>query len=119
MSGLESLDEAIERRAAFLVNYQDQALSDRYLALVDRVRSAEAAVSDSTRLTEVAMRAYFKTLAYKDEYEVARLHKESGLLESSATNFGDSAHVRFHLAPPLLSRKRDSRGRPRKKELGA
>lgn len=119
VSGLESLDEAIERRAAFLVNYQDQALSDRYLALVDRVRSAEAAVSDSTRFTEVAMRAYFKTLAYKDEYEVARLHTESGLLESIATDFGDGARVRFHLAPPLLSRKRDARGRPRKKEFGA
>ena len=70
------------------------------------------------RLTEAVARSYFKLLSYKDEYEVARLHTQAGFLESVREQFGSSARVRFHMAPPLLSRQKDSRGRPRKKEFG-
>jgi indolepyruvate ferredoxin oxidoreductase len=116
----ESLDELIERRRAFLVDYQDSALANRYLALVKRVQDAETGVgSKSMALTDAVARAYFKTLAYKDEYEVARLHTESGFLEELRRQHGNKARLRFHLAPPVLNSKRDARGRPLKKEFGS
>ena len=64
-------------------------------------------------------KSYFKLLAYKDEYEVARLHTQTGFLESVKRDFGNKAKVRFHLAPPILNSEVDARGRPRKKEFGA
>ncbi|MGB5740085.1 MAG: indolepyruvate ferredoxin oxidoreductase family protein [Woeseia sp.] len=116
----ENLDELIERRRAFLVDYQNEALASRYLSLVQRVRDAEGAAGGTAMvLTDAVARAYFKTLAYKDEYEVARLHTATGFLESLRQDFGDKARVRFHLAPPVLNSKRDARGRPLKKEFGA
>ncbi|MBI0385517.1 hypothetical protein JBE27_56925, partial [Streptomyces albiflaviniger] len=70
-----SLDEMIERRAAFLVEYQDTAYANRYRRLVERVRTAEAErIGGSTALTETVARYLFKLMAYKDEYEVARLY---------------------------------------------
>ena len=64
-------------------------------------------------------KSYFKLLSYKDEYEVARLHTQKAFLESVRRDFGEKAKLRFHLAPPIISRKKDARGRPRKKEFGA
>jgi indolepyruvate ferredoxin oxidoreductase len=121
VEGIESLDEIICRRADFLVDYQDQALSDRFSGLVERVHRAENAVNGGGRLalTEAVARSYFKTLACKDEYEVARLHTASGFLERVRKEFGNKAKLRFHLAPPILSRSVDLRGRPRKREFGA
>ena len=117
----ESIDETIARRAEFLQQYQNEELSRRYIDLVDRVRDAEQgiAINGNSNLTDAVARAYFKTLAYKDEYEVARLHVDTGFLEKLRKDFGDKAKFRFHLAPPMLSGKLDARGRPRKKEFGA
>ncbi len=119
VAGIESLDAMIERRRAFLVDYQDENLAQRYLDLVARVRNAEASVGSGTSLTETVARAWFKTLAYKDEYEVARLHAGTGFVERVRAEFGDRARLSFHLAPPILSRGVDARGRPRKREFGA
>jgi indolepyruvate ferredoxin oxidoreductase len=121
VTGIESLDEIIRRRAEFLVDYQDSALADRFTGLVNRVREAETAVQGGGRLplTEAVAHTYFKTLAYKDEYEVARLHTATGFLEKVRKDFGDKARLRFHLAPPLLSHSVDARGRPPKREFGA
>jgi indolepyruvate ferredoxin oxidoreductase len=111
----ETLDNIISRRADFLTGYQNQALADRYMALVQRVRDAEH--SDDA-LVEAVARSYFKLLAYKDEYEVARLHTQTDFLDSIRETYGKNARIHFHMAPPLLSRKKDGRGRPRKKEFG-
>jgi indolepyruvate ferredoxin oxidoreductase len=116
---VETLDSMIERRQAFLKNYQDEALADRYVALVNRVREAESAMSDNNKLTTAVAKSYFRLLGYKDEYEVARLHTDKDFLASLRRDYGDRAKLRFHLAPPLLSGRRDSRGRPLKKEFGA
>jgi indolepyruvate ferredoxin oxidoreductase len=115
----ETLDQLVERRAAFLVDYQDEALSRRYTTLVDKVREAELDIGSDGRFAKAVARSYFKLLGYKDEYEVARLHTQTGFLESVRRDFGDKAKVRFHLAPPILNSKTDARGRPRKKEFGA
>jgi indolepyruvate ferredoxin oxidoreductase len=119
VSGLETLESAIERRVSYLRDYQDDALADRYAALVKRVRDAEAVIRDDTGLSAAVARAYFTTLAYKDEYEVARLHVRSGFLAGLGDEFTAGAKIRFHLAPPVLSHGTDSRGRPRKREFGA
>ncbi|HEX5789422.1 MAG TPA: indolepyruvate ferredoxin oxidoreductase family protein [Woeseiaceae bacterium] len=116
----EGLDEYVERRAQFLVGYQDEALAERFRRLVAAVREREnAAVAGSECLTRAAAQAYFRLLAYKDEYEVARLHTKTGFVERLRRDYGPQAKIRFHLAPPLLNGKRDARGRPLKKQFGA
>ncbi len=119
ISGIDSLDDAISRRTKFLVEYQDDALACKYRDLVARVRDAEAKISTGDSLTQAVVRAYFKTLAYKDEYEVARLFVQTNFLDRIRSDFGAAGRLRFHLAPPVLSRGVDSRGRPRKREFGA
>ena len=116
---VETLDEMIERRRAFLVDYQGEALANRYSALVDRVRAAEADIDSDLALTRAAAKAWFRLLSYKDEYEVARLHTRPEFLDSLRTDYGAGTRLRFHLAPPLLGGERDARGRPRKREFGA
>jgi len=112
----ENLDEIIKRRADFLVEYQNEALAERFTELVQRVRDTAAG---NDNLAAAVAKSYFKLLSYKDEYEVARLHTQVDFLQSLRCDFGDKAKLRFHLAPPLLSRQRDARGRPRKKEFGS
>ena len=76
----ETLDQVIARRVAFLTDYQDAACADRFEAWSTRVRKAEAALGSET-LTDAVARSLFKLMAYKDEYEVARLHMETGFLD--------------------------------------
>ena len=115
---IESLDDAIAYRRDFLTNYQNEQLATRYIALVERVRSAEKAVDNKETLTEAVAKVYFKLLSYKDEYEVARLHSRPEFIASIREQFGKNAKLRFHLAPPILPTGVDARGRPRKKEFG-
>jgi indolepyruvate ferredoxin oxidoreductase len=117
----EPLDSMISRRARFLEGYQNKALANRYRELVDKVRVREQALrkGDDLPFTAAVAKSWFKTLAYKDEYEVARLHVDSGFLETVRQEFGENARIRFHLAPPILNRGVDARGRPRKREFGA
>ena len=112
----ETLDDIVARRAEFLIGYQDRKLADRYLDLVQRVRDADGIDDD---LAEAVAKSYFKLLSYKDEYEVARLHTQTGFLESVRKDFGGKVKVRFHMAPPVFNPQKDARGRPRKKEFGA
>jgi indolepyruvate ferredoxin oxidoreductase len=113
----ETLDQVIARRTEFLAAYQDAAYAARYLSLVDRVRHAEAALG-SEALTDAVARSLFKLMAYKDEYEVARLHMESDFLKELSREFEGDVKVNYHLAPPLLPAKLDARGRPRKRAFG-
>jgi indolepyruvate ferredoxin oxidoreductase len=115
----ESLEDMIEARREFLVGYQDTALADRYVALIEKVRAAEASIGDGDSLSRGVIQAWFRLLSYKDEYEVARLHTRPEFLASVRRDFGDRAKLKFHLAPPLLGGKKDARGRPLKREFGA
>jgi len=99
-----SLDEIIARRAAFLTAYQDAAYARRYTDLVARVRTVEETkVSGATALTETVARYYFKLLAIKDEYEVARLYADGDFAARVAAAFEGDYKFTFHLAPPLVS----------------
>jgi indolepyruvate ferredoxin oxidoreductase len=116
----ESLDEVIAKREEYLTAYQDRAYAARYRALVDRAAVAEQRVrSGSEALREAVARNYFTVLAYKDEYEVARLHTETGFLEGVRRNFGADVRVAFNLSPPLFAAKDPATGRPKKYEIGA
>jgi indolepyruvate ferredoxin oxidoreductase len=113
-----TLAEVVAKRVEFLTAYQDAAYAGRYRALVDRVQAAEAALN-STRLTAAVARNYFKLLAIKDEYEVARLYAESDFRERVKESFEGDYELHFHLAPPLLARPDPVTGRIRKHEFGA
>ncbi|CAO3438339.1 indolepyruvate ferredoxin oxidoreductase family protein [Azospirillum doebereinerae] len=113
------LPAIVERRAAFLTDYQDRAYADRYRALVERAKTAEARVSPgSTALAEAVARSAFALMAYKDEYEVARLHSAPAFRRSLEERFEGDWKPVFHLAPPLLARGRNAAGEPRKLAFG-
>ncbi len=115
----ETLDEVIERREAFLTDYQDGAYGARYAATVGRVRAAEAAcTSGETGLTRSAATALFKLMAYKDEYEVARLYTESDFLKRIADRFEGPYELHFHLAPPVLGDRDRDTGHLQKRSFG-
>lgn len=113
-----SLDEAIARRVAFLTDYQDAAYAHRYRSLVERVRTHELQrVPGSSALTEAVARYAFKLMAYKDEYEVARLYTRGDFQRRLQQQFEGDYTLRFHLAPPLLAKK-DAHGNLIKREYG-
>ncbi|HVP87286.1 MAG TPA: indolepyruvate ferredoxin oxidoreductase family protein [Casimicrobiaceae bacterium] len=113
-----SLDEIIARRAEFLTAYQDAAYAKRYTDLVAKVRVAETQkLPASTALTEAVARYYFKLLAIKDEYEVARLYSNGDFVKRVAQQFEGDYKLVFHLAPPLTT-KADAGGEPKKKAYG-
>ena len=119
----EGLDALIDYRYRELVAYQNKAYAERYLALVNRVREAESDLggdaAQTLALTEAVARNYFKLLAYKDEYEVARLYTDGEFKEALARQFDGDLRVRLHLAPPLLARRDPDTGHLLKREYGA
>ena len=113
----ETLQTIVDRRASELTRYQDAAYAQRYRALVERVRSAEEAVAaGKTDLAEAVARYYYKLLAYKDEYEVARLYTNGRFEKRLAGAFDGDLKVTYHLAPPILNRP-GADGRPQKRAL--
>jgi indolepyruvate ferredoxin oxidoreductase len=113
-----TLDEIIDRRAAFLQAYQDAAYARRYRDRVATIRVAEEkAVAGSTRVTEAVARNLFKLMAIKDEYEVARLYTDGSFRRQLAAEFDGYDRLEFHLAPPILNRL-DAGGKPRKTTFG-
>ncbi len=114
-----SLDEVVERRVRFLTDYQDAAYARRYADLVTRVRAAEAeAMPGITELAEAVARYYFKLLAIKDEYEVARLYAESDFAQRVAAQFEGDYRLTFHLAPPVFNKPDPATGVPGKSTYG-
>jgi indolepyruvate ferredoxin oxidoreductase len=115
----ETLDEILAHRTAHLTDYQNAAYAQRYRKLVDRVVAAErAAMPGSQALSIAVAKNYAKLLAYKDEYEVARLHSDSKFRERIAAQFEGDYKLHFHLAPPALSHRDPVTGRIKKKQFG-
>ena len=116
----QSFDETVARRVAFLTAYQNAAYAERYRSLVAEVKAAESAKAPGkSGLAEAVARYLFKLMAYKDEYEVARLYAEPSFLTQVKNEVaGDNLTLRFHLAPPLLAPKDKVTGLPKKMTLG-
>jgi indolepyruvate ferredoxin oxidoreductase len=116
-----ALDELIARREEFLTAYQNAAYAAQYRAFVEKVRAAEAAAGSAggsgTALSEAVARGLFKLMAYKDEYEVARLHTDPAFVARIAAQFEGDYKLHHHLAPPLLAQKNE-KGELRKRAYG-
>jgi len=114
-----TLDELVEDRSRRLVDYQDRHYAARYRALVERVRAAEHSIAPyGDELSRTVASAYARLLAYKDEYEVARLLTHPNLTNEIKTNFASGGRLSFNLAPPILGGKA-ANGRPRKRAFAA
>jgi indolepyruvate ferredoxin oxidoreductase len=113
-----TLEQRIARRIAFLTDYQNAAYATKYKTLVDKVRAAEqTAMPGVNALTEAVARHAFKLMAYKDEYEVARLYTSGDFEQRVREQFDGDFKIHFHLAPPLLAKK-DADGHLKKAEYG-
>ncbi|MGI9335260.1 MAG: DUF6537 domain-containing protein, partial [Gammaproteobacteria bacterium] len=118
-SASETLEQLVDRRSAYLVEYQDEAYASRYRKLVDEVVTAERRRAPGSRgLAEAVARYYFKLMAYKDEYEVARLYSGDAFEQALTDAFEGEYTLEFHLAPPLLARRDPHTGEPRKRAYG-
>lgn len=111
-----SLTELVRMRVDFLTGYQDARYAARYAAFVEKVQAAEAPLK-STQLSEAVARYLFKLMAYKDEYEVARLHTDKRFTDQISSMFEGDFKLVHHLAPPLIA-KRNDRGELQKKPFG-
>ena len=110
----------VKHRSTILEQYQNSSYARRYIEFVEKARDAESRVGvQGEALTTAVAKYYFKILAYKDEYEVARLYSTPKFRENLRKSFSGNYKVRFNLAPPLIS-KRDSRtGHLIKREFGS
>jgi indolepyruvate ferredoxin oxidoreductase len=114
-----SLDEIIAHRSAFLTEYQNDKLAERYRALVTQVRNAALDGGYGDALPRAVAINYAKLLAYKDEYEVARLYTDGKFERQLRDQFEGDFKFNFNLAPPLLGGGVDALGRPKKRAFGA
>ena len=102
-----SLDEIVAKRVEFLTGYQDAAYAAEYKTFVDKVRAAESKLGASKALSEAVARYLFKLMAYKDEYEVARLHTDPAFVAKIESMFEGDYRIVHHLAPPLTAARND------------
>ena len=113
------LSALVERRAEFLGAYQNEAYADRYRALVDAVAAAEHARTPGYADLALAVARYaLKLMAYKDEYEVARLYTDGSFQRQVAEAFEGDLRFEFHMAPPLLGRRDPATGQLKKTTFG-
>ncbi|MCC8397371.1 indolepyruvate ferredoxin oxidoreductase family protein [Paraburkholderia sp. MMS20-SJTR3] len=109
----------LEVRVPELMAYQNTGYARRYAEVVKRVLAAEKRVAGGkSELAEAAARYLYKLMAYKDEYEVARLHTDPAFLETLRTQFKGGYTVKFNLAPPLIAKRDPVSGELRKSEYG-
>ena len=114
-----TLDEVVARRSAFLTAYQDAAYAERYTTLVAQVAALERERAKGlTGLAAAVARGYFRLLAYKDEYEVARLYTDGAFRAKLEAQFEGNYRLSFHLAPPLLAPRDPDTGKLKKRTFG-
>ena len=112
----QGVDALVAKRVTFLTDYQNASYAKRYSDVVARVKAAEAAFH-KTSLSEAVARNLFKLMAYKDEYEVARLHTNTAFLQKIGDMFEGDYTVNYHLAPPIIS-KTNEKGELQKQKFG-
>ena len=113
----ETLDSIIARRVEFLTGYQNAAYAEQYRAFVAKVQQAESPLGGKTSLSEAVARGLFKLMAYKDEYEVARLHSDPAFVARIEGMFEGDFTLNYHLAPPMTADRND-KGELVKKKYG-
>lgn len=113
----KTLDEIVAHRSDLLTAYQDADYAARYRALVERVRAKETGLGLGDRLSRAVAQNFAKVMAYKDEYEVARLYTDGSWEKALKDTFAGDLKLRFHLAPPLIAPK-DAKGHLRKMQFG-
>jgi indolepyruvate ferredoxin oxidoreductase len=115
----QGLDILVESRAAFLKSYQNAAYAQRYRNTVRTIRIAEAKLARGfSGLAEATARNLFTLMAYKDEYEVARLYSDGAFIKKLQRQFDGDFTLEYHLAPPLLARRDPATGEPKKRAFG-
>ena len=102
-----TLVEVVSQRVEYLTGYQNAAYAAEYKAFVEKVQAAESRLGTGTRLTEAVGKYLFKLMAYKDEYEVARLHTDKAFTDRIASMFEGDYKIVHHMAPPLLAKRND------------
>ena len=114
-----TLDEIIAKRVSFLTDYQDAAYAARYEAMVRKVAAAERTrMPGRDDLARAVARSYFKLMAYKDEYEVARLYTDGSFARQLADTFESYDALTFHLAPPMIAERDPATGHAKKRTFG-
>ena len=114
----ETLSSIVKRHIQYLTGYQNAAYARQYELFVDQVRHTEATLGQGDRLARAVAKSLFKLMAYKDEYEVARLYTDGGFIDKLRQQFDGKLTLQFHLAPPLFATT-DAQGHPVKKAYGA
>ncbi|HCX13751.1 MAG TPA: indolepyruvate ferredoxin oxidoreductase family protein [Rhodospirillaceae bacterium] len=115
-----TLDQEIERRVEFLTQYQNKAYGLRYQSFIAEVQATESrVVPGETRFSRAAVHGYFKLMAYKDEYEVARLYTDPAFIKKLKATFKDGFSLKFHLAPPIISDTHSVTGERVKRTFGS
>ncbi len=102
-----ALMEVVSQRIEYLTGYQNAVYAADYQAFVEKVQAAESRLGTGTRLTEAVAKYLFKLMAYKDEYEVARLHTDKAFTDRIASMFEGDYKIVHHMAPPLLAQRND------------
>ncbi|PHM23892.1 indolepyruvate ferredoxin oxidoreductase family protein [Xenorhabdus ehlersii] len=115
---IKSLDDLIMHRYQFLVDYQNERYAMRYLSRIAQVQMVAQQI-DAEEITQSVAENLFKLMAYKDEYEVARLYVKTGFFDKLRSQFDNTDTIRFHLSLPLFSRKDPRTGQRGKKEYGS
>ncbi len=116
----KGLDEVVERRITSLTGYQNAAYAQKYKELVDAVSAADEKLNGKAgKLSDAVARYYYKLMAYKDEYEVARLYTDGQFLAQLKQTFDGKTRLKFNLAPPLLAKRDKDTGELKKSEYGA
>ena len=116
---LHKLVDIVAHRSAALTDYQNAAYAERYRALVERVASKERTISSGDRLAKAVARYYYKLLAYKDEFDVARLYAAPEFRRELARNFEGDYKLHFHLGAGPFARHIPGSDVPHKREVGA
>jgi indolepyruvate ferredoxin oxidoreductase len=116
---LDTLDQIVEHRAAFLTDYQNAKYAQRYRGLVERTAQRERKVAgEGDALAKAVARYYFKLLAYKDEYEVGRLWTDGSFRRQLDAQFEGDYRIQIHLAPQMFFPRDPETGRAKKYALG-
>lgn len=116
----DTLDQKIAKREQFLTDYQNQAYAKKYLSHIQKTISHDTFINkDDLRLSDVIARNLFKLMAYKDEYEVARLYTQTAFESQIKDQFDGDYKIKFHMAPPLFAPRDKETGELKKIKLGA